>query len=338
MTLLYAYQPNHVAPIILALIVVSSLLLHAYQNFKYKYWKITFFMVWGGLVFATGWITRCASTYSQQSMSLYIIQYVFTVAGPPIYSAAEYNILGRLLRYVPMHSPLHPDRVLYVFIYLGTLVESLTGAGASMFATVRPDDRGGYKTGGILLAISLLLQAMVEFVFVSLVIIVHRRCLQSGTLPRKVHRLCIMLYGTSTLVFLRCLFRAIEAFAILSVFGNGECHGLCHTVVFHEWYLYVFEALPMILYTLWINLMHPGTMLPSDKNRYLDVDGKTERIGPGWIDKRSRWETFADPLDLTGAIRGHPSHEKFWLEPQRWPLAQGTEAPIQTFNDHPPKA
>lgn len=32
MTLLYAYQPNHVAPIILALIVVSSLLLHAYQN------------------------------------------------------------------------------------------------------------------------------------------------------------------------------------------------------------------------------------------------------------------------------------------------------------------
>ncbi|CAD0052994.1 unnamed protein product [Aureobasidium pullulans] len=230
-------------------------------------------------------------------MSLYIIQYVFTVAGPPIYSAAEYNILGRLLRYVPMHSPLHPDRVLYVFIYLGTLVESLTGAGASMFATVRPDDHGGYKTGGILLAVSLLLQAMVEFVFVSLVIIVHRRCLQSGTLPRKVHRLCIMLYGTSTLVFLRCLFRAIEAFAILSVFGTGECHGLCHTVVFHEWYLYVFEALPMIL-----------------------------------------WETFADPLDLTGAIRGHPSHEKFWLEPQRWRLAQGTEAPLQTVNAHPPKA
>ncbi|KAI4716933.1 hypothetical protein E4T48_06874 [Aureobasidium sp. EXF-10727] len=324
---LYAYDPNHVAPIILAILVTASLVLHAYQNFKYKYWRITFFMVWGGLVFAIGWATRCASTYHPYNSDLYIVQYIFTIAGPPIYAAAEYNILGRLLRYVPMHSPLHPDRVLYVFIYLGVLVESLTSAGGSLFSTARPDNHSAYRTGGTLLAISLLLQAVVECIFFSMVVMIHRKCLKSGMLSRNIQRLCMMLYGTSTLVFIRCLFRAIEDFGLFSVYDTGYCRGLCATVAFHEWYLYVFEAVPMVIYTLWLNWIHPGTMLPSNKNIYLDVDGKTERIGPGWIDNRSKWATFIDPFDTIGRRKGTPAHEKFWLEPQRWPQAPNSDIP-----------
>jgi hypothetical protein len=44
----------------------------------------------------------------------------------------------------------------------------------------------------------------------------------------------------------------------------------------------------------------------------------TERRGPGWVDTRSRWETFVDPFDLVGTIKGHQNHEKFWLEPEKW--------------------
>lgn len=82
----------------------------------------------------------------------------------------------------------------------------------------------------------------------------------------------------------------------------------------------------MIFYTFWLNWMHPGKLLPRDRNRYLDPDGKTERTGPGWIDKRFKWETFADPFDLIGTLKGCPSHEKFWLEPQKWP---------EVCEDHP---
>ncbi|KAI4743675.1 hypothetical protein E4T50_05897 [Aureobasidium sp. EXF-12298] len=123
----YPYPPSHVAPIILSIILSASLILHVYQGLGLAY-----FMIWGGIVFTTGWTLRTISTYNPSNLNLYIAQYVFIYAGPPIYSAAEYSVFGRLLRYLPMHAPLNPDRVTYVFIYLGAAVEGLTAAGASL--------------------------------------------------------------------------------------------------------------------------------------------------------------------------------------------------------------
>lgn len=217
-----------------------------------------------------------------------------------------------------MHIPLHPDRVLYVFIFVGVVVEALLGTGASLVSRARSEHHGKYKTGRILLAVAFLLQAFVECSIFCFVVVIHRRCLKSGTLPRNIQRLCILLYGTSILVFLLCLCRIIETFGLYTLYDTGHCRGFCATLTFHEWYLYVFEAVPMVIYTLWLNLMHPGSLLPSNQNVYLDIDGKTERIGPGMIDSRSRWQTFVDPFDIKGCMKGTPAHESFWLEPQRW--------------------
>lgn len=280
---------------------------------------MTFFMTWAGTVFFTGWLLRCLSSYHPSNKNLYICQSVLILAGPPIYSATAYNVLGRLMRYLPMHAPLHPGRVVIVFIYLGVAVESLTGAGASMFATASAYDSSKALTGGTLLSISLVLQGAVEIIFVSLVVLIHRRCVRDRMLTPNVRAVCIMLYGTSTLVLIRCVFRAIESFA---VYTTTDCNNdLCRFVVRHEWYLYAFEGAPMVLYTFWINLVHPGRLLPSSPNRYLDFDAVTERMGPGWVDTRSKWETFVDPLDLGGTIRGQPAHEAFWLKMNDWPVA-----------------
>lgn len=277
-------------------------------------------MTWGGLVFCIGWILRCVSSYHPAHTTLYICQTVFILAGPPIYSAAEYNILGRLMRYLPMHAPLHPGRVVVVFIYIGAAVESLTGAGASMFATASIYNPSKIKTGGTLLGVSLVLQGAVELIFVSLVALIHRRCVRHHMLTPNIRNTCIMLYGTSMLVLFRCIFRAIETFA---VYTASDCNSLCRFVVRNEWYLYAFEGAPMVLYTFWVNIVHPGRLLPSSHNRFLDFDAVTERMGPGWVDTRSRWETFADPLDLGGAVRGNPAHEAFWLKENEWPVAGG---------------
>ena len=235
-----------------------------------------------------------------------------------------------------MHTPVHPDSILYIFIFLGIVVESLTGTAVSILSSARPDHHGAYKIGCILLAIASLLQALVEIAIFSFVAVVHRRCLRHGKLPRNIHRLCILLYGTSTLVFLLCISRTIERFALYTFYDPGKCReGLCATLAFNEWYLYVFEACPVVIYTLWLNLMHPGTLLPNDQNVYLDLDGKTERIGPGWIDGRSKWETWVDPFDIKGRIKGIPAHETFWLEPERWPKVTDSQAmSITTTQSH----
>ena len=277
-------------------------------------------MGWGGAVFTSGWILRAISSYHPDNLNLYIAQNCLILGGPPIYAAAEYNILGRLMHYLPMHAPLHPGRVVIFFVYVGAAVESLTAAGASLMASAKLDRPDVYRRGGTLISISLVLQAAVEVLFISFVLLIHRRCVKAGMLPRNVRKLCIMLYGTATLVLIRCIFRAIETFAIETITDPSQCGGLCKLVLYHEWYLYVFEAVPMVFYTFWLNAIHPGRLLPRVKQRYLDVDGKTERLGPGWIDRRSKWQTFADPFDVVAQMKGQPSHEIFWEKSDECPV------------------
>ncbi|KAK4892176.1 hypothetical protein LTR27_009360 [Elasticomyces elasticus] len=319
---LYLYSPSHALPAVFAVLVGMSMVLHIYQNFRYRFWRVTFWMFWAALVFMTGWILRCVSSYHPANRNISIAATVFIYAGPPIFSAAEYNVLARLMYYLPMHAPFNPGRALLFFIYLGSAVESLTAAGASLYATSRGGaDKNALITGGTLISVSLALQAAVECIFISLVALMHYRCARAKTLPYNVRSLCFMLYGTSTFVLLRCIARAIESF---STETSTHCNGVCRLVLFNEWYLYVFEAAPMVLYTYWINLVHPGRLLPTDKHRYLDPNGVTERMGPMWVDQRSAREKLMDLLSLGVAMRGRiMTREAFWLQPEKWEVASG---------------
>ncbi|KAK0970954.1 hypothetical protein LTS16_015722 [Friedmanniomyces endolithicus] len=318
---LYLYKPSHALPAVFAVLVGVSLMLHIYQNFRYRFWRVNFWMFWGGTIFTTAWILRCISSFHRSNLNIYIAQTVFIYAGPPIFSAAEYNQLGRLMYYLPMHAPFNPGRTVTFFIHLGAMVEGLTAAGASLFATAHgANDMQQHVTGDRLISVALALQAAIECIFIAMVGLIHYRCARAGTLPRNVRQLCIMLYGTSTFVLIRCIARAIESFETET---TTTCNSICHAVLFHEWFLYVFEAAPMVFYTYWINIVHPGRLLPSDKRRYLDPDGLTERMGPMWADTRSLWMKLADPLDIGGAITGNSKGEAFWLRPSDWEVAPG---------------
>ncbi|KAJ5173147.1 hypothetical protein N7492_005740 [Penicillium capsulatum] len=284
----------------------------------YRFWRVTFFITWGGIVFTIGWILRCFSSYHPDNKNLFIAQSVFIYLAPPVYSAAAYNMVGRLMNYLPMHAVLNPNRVLIFFVYVGAAVEGITVAGAAKNAAAGTDlDK--YKSGGELIAAGLILQAVVETLVIGIVATVHRRASRARNVPHNVSILCFTLYGTSTFVLLRCIFRAVEAF---EMFENLTCRENCGPILSHEWYLYAFELGPMLVFTFWLNLLHPGRYLPRKKSRYLGTDCHTERWGPGWQDRRSRWETFMDPLDLKGMIKGQASHDEFWLRPEQYPVCE----------------
>ncbi|KAI6829905.1 hypothetical protein KC332_g11634 [Hortaea werneckii] len=313
---LFAYEPNHVLPIVFACIVGASVVAHVIQNFYYSFWRITFFMFYGGTVFTVGWILRAAASYNQENLGLYISQIVFILAGPPIYAAAEYNILGRLMHYLPMHAVFHPGRAFGVFVFVGIVVETFTGVGAGQLAGGVPGSTQ-YTVGGILIGITLILQGCVEITFSSL-----------------VARVCIMLYCTSALILIRCIFRAIENFTeYLSDCGPGVYH--CGYFATHEWYLYVFECVPMVIYSYWLNIQHPGRFLPLEHKRYLDLDGVTERMGPGWIDKRSKWQTFLDSFNCGGRMS---EEARFWERPEEWPVCDDGSFALKTATNRGKKA
>lgn len=291
-------------------------------------------MLYGGLVFTAGWITRAVSTYHVQNLGLYIAQIVLILAGPPIYAAAEYNILGRLMHYLPMHAVLNPSKVFAFYITLGVTVETLTGIGAGQVVPATPGTTR-YVLGGTLMAVALVLQACIEISFITMVAIIHRRCRRDGMLPPNIRTICYTLYGTSVLVLARCIFRAAETFVS---YGPQCTEYHCGTIARHEWFIYVFEATPMVLYTYWLNFFHPGRFLPIEHRRYLDTDGHTERMGPGWMDDRKTSQKLLDPFDFRGARSGRSERAKFWLRPDEWPVCEDGNFALGTATNRGKKA
>lgn len=316
---LYPYDPVKPLPMLFAALIFILAVVHVYQSFIRYHWK--YFgstMLWASSVWIAGFICRAYSIYHPQSIGTFIAQYVLIILGPPLYSASEYFILGRLMEYLPYHAPMHPGRVLSTFVILSAAVESLTASGAASSAgndsTLRKR-----ATGLNLVKAALILQAVVEIGFFSLVATLEVRCRRTGRLPRHVRIVCAVLYVTSLMMLLRCIVRAVEGFE------QGACDptspsytGYCGVVPTHEWFLWVFEVANITLFVAALAFFPPGRYLPRDKKVYLDpVDGRTERVGPGFAkaDKRPLLTTVLDPFDLNGIFTGKGrSVQPFWEE------------------------
>ena len=117
-----------------------------------------------------------------------------------------------------------------------------------------------------------------------------------------------MLYASNAAIIVRNTYRVAEVF--LSSGGNKY-------VDTHEVFLYVFDALPMLFNSLLLNIFFPAIFLPSSNKIYLSRDGRTERKGPGWQDKRHFLLTVVDPFDLGGLLKGEDQKTRFWEQEEQ---------------------
>jgi hypothetical protein len=328
---LYPYNPVEALPILFAIIILSLGVLHAYQSFfKYGWTKFGLMMVWATSVWVAGFICRAISVHQRQAVGIFIAQFVLIIVGPPLYAAAEYFILGRLLAYLPYHSPIHPGRVLSTFFMLSGVVESLTANGAA-------NSSGSGRTpsqvaiGLKCIKAGLLLQAAIEAGFFSLVVLVERRCRRAGCFPHNVRVVCRVLYVTSLMMLLRCVVRTVEGFEAASCDRDAPGYdGYCGAVQRHEWFLWVFEVANVTVFVALLAFLPPGRYLPRNPDVYLDpYDWSTERIGPGFsmAQGRSWLATVLDPFDVVGMMRDRGrTAEKFW---ERYKPAVGEDGELK---------
>ena len=78
----------------------------------------------------------------------------------PLLELANFNILGRILYYVPYYTPIHPGRVLTTFGSVSVIVEALNGIAVS-FLTQPPTSNSNVGLGPILMKTALVLQLCV---------------------------------------------------------------------------------------------------------------------------------------------------------------------------------
>ena len=177
----------------------------------------------------------------------------------------------------------------------------------------------------------LLLQAVIEVGFLSLVALVERRCRRAGCFPGNVRVVCRVLYVTSLMMLLRCVVRTVEGFEAASCDRDAPGYdGYCGAVQRHEWFLWVFEVANVTVFVAVLAFLPPGRYLPRNPNVYLDpYDWSTERIGPGFsmAEGRSLLASVLDPFDVAGMLTGRGrTVEKFW---ERYKPAVGEDGQLK---------
>ncbi|PWY80338.1 RTA1 domain protein [Aspergillus sclerotioniger CBS 115572] len=307
---LWYYAPTQGAPISFAILFAVSGMLHAYQCCMYKSWKVTGLLPWSALLFTAGFVTRIIGAFGQwDNVGLYIASTVLLLAGPPVYEGANYFTLGRILYYIPYHSPIHPGRVFTTFIAVGAVIEAITGNGAALVANSEATE-GKRNTGEALLKAALILQLVLMAAFVALASRFHYNCHRGGVLNAKIKRALYVLYCSCTLITVRTIFRTVEYFSAASI--NTFSGNNISPILKDEWFFWVFEAVVMYANTTLLNVFHPMRWLPRSNKIYLATDGVTEIEGPGYDDPRPVILTVVDPFDIVGLITKRGRKEKYW--------------------------
>ena len=231
----------------------------------------------------------------------------------PLLELANYHILGRILYYVPYHSPLHPGRVLSTFAFLSGLVEGLNGWGASYSANQALSE-SQQNIGHALMKTALLLQLFVAVSFIILAVFFHVRCRRAGIKNQRLEGPLLTLYISTAIITVRTIYRTVEYFGVANLrYGPGFDVHTISPVVRYEWFFYVFEASLMLINCIMFNVRHPRRWLPQNNKIYLAQDGATEIEGPGWTDKRPFLVTLIDPFNIGGMLSGkRSSSDKFW--------------------------
>jgi len=275
-------------------------------------------MTWATSVWVGGFVCRSISVYNVQNVNLFIAQFVLIIIGPPLYAAAEYFILGRLMAYFPYHAPIHPGRVLSTFLILSAIVESLTANGAANSAgTGRTPSQ--VRSGRDCIKAALILQCFIEATFFSLVAFLHHRCKRAGHFTSKVRPVFYVLYITSAMMLVRCIVRVVEAFEASGCVAQ-KAKPYCGTIDKHEIFLWIFEIANITLFIILLAIFHPGKYLPRSSEIFLDPrDVTIERVGPGYskVDKRPLLVTVLDPFNIYGILTGKGmANLSFWDEDQ----------------------
>ncbi len=228
----------------------------------------------------------------------------------------NYQVLSRLLYYVPYHSPLHPGRILSTLADVSAIVETLNGNGVSYWANIKVS-HGKQLMGRDFLKASLVVQLVVLIGFISLTAWFQHRCKKNGPNPKNVKDVVITLYLSSALIGTRAIYRTVEYYTVTTFIYNPDMNPeSASPIIKYEAFFWCFEALLMLANSVLWNFRHPMKHLPLDSRVYLSEDGVTEVVGPGYEDLRSFVIAMVDPFDLIGLAMGRHTKKEFWKEEQ----------------------
>ncbi|OAA63080.1 RTA1 like protein [Cordyceps fumosorosea ARSEF 2679] len=241
----------------------------------------------GGLFEFIGYVARAAAPDKTDNLILFILQTVSILVAPALFAASVYMVLSRLARSVhgERHLVIRPRWLTLVFV-LGDICSFLVqSAGGGLMASAS----FSRTTAQNIILAGLLIQIVLFGLFSVTAIIFHVRMRRwpsaasrggSGNGGVPWQRILCMMYVVSVLIMVRSVFRVVEY-----VMGKGGY------LLTHEWTLYVFDALLMVLTMAVFVWWYPGRLTPPPA-AWESVEGAgSMRMGGGVNDSSVRLDS-----------------------------------------------
>ncbi|KAK2061766.1 RTA1 domain-containing protein [Colletotrichum caudatum] len=232
---IWNYYPNFVAAVVFTGLFALLTAVHIWQAARHKKrwcWVIIMASIWETLAF----VFRAASSKQQQSDGVYLVFQIFILLAPIWVNAFAYMTLGRMIYFF------HPSRSLLripaptfaaIFVGLDIISFAVQLAGGSMAGPTAPPAEQmkaiHIYMGGIGP------QEFFILIFVGLAL-----------------KFQLEIQRMENMITIRIIYRLAE-------FSSG--HGVANTLITHEAYFYVLEALPMFLAIAVFKAVHPAATI-----------------------------------------------------------------------------
>lgn len=259
------YCPSFGAAILFICLYGLTTLTHILQAILHKK-PFAWVLIMGGAWETAGYIFRTLSVEHQLSTAYATAQQLLILLAPLWINAFVYMALGRMIHFFLNDDKvfrLKAKRITLIFVLCDITTFLVQGAGGSMTTSTNPIST--QRTGLHVYMGGVGLQIFTICIFLTLCIrfqlkVYHQEAsaLSSGqgihmtsfNSPTNARRLLYLLYFVLTLIVFRNIYRLIE-------FSSG----VYSPITEHEWFAYVFDAVPMFFALVAFNVLHPGRIL-----------------------------------------------------------------------------
>ncbi|KAL4926641.1 RTA1 domain-containing protein [Aspergillus undulatus] len=240
--ILYSYTPSLALAVVSIVAFAAGTFIHGFLAFKHKMKFLLAFII-GAIFEAIGYAARAvnANQAPDYETTPYALQSVLILLASSLFAASIYMIFGRIIRLTEGFTIFVPGD------FAAFLIQS--GGGGMLTQAKSPSDQ---ERGENIIIVGLIVQILFFGFFVIVAVIFHRRITQNPTTASLSTHLnwqqyLWVLYFASLLIMVRCVYRVIE-----------YIQGQTGTLMSHEAYSYVFDALLMLLVVVVFAIFHPS--------------------------------------------------------------------------------
>ena len=298
----WLYCPSATAAVLFSALFGVTTSVHCLQAALYHK---TFAIVGiAGAVWETcGYVFRTLSVHDQLNPAYFDVQQLLLLLAPLWINAYVYMVLGRMAHFYLLQDKifgLKARHLTLVFVTFDLTAFGVQAAGTTMaiIALTEAAQSAGlhvYQTG-IALQIFFVVLFMVVSARFQILVREQDRSRASQSLqvtgmrpheivhPRRATWLLRTVYLSLFLIVYRNTYRAIE-----------YSHGITSGITTHEWYTFVFDAMPMLLIFLGFNIFNPGMFLQGPRSDFAD-ENRTRKASKKAKRKEQRNERLANVM------------------------------------------